>query len=210
MGERTAMHDSVLQAGYYPDLVSDVLDLALGSERVAAYLVHPETTFDAEEVRRHLTVLVLTDARLIVAHVDDHGDGREGMRAIATTESVPVGRIHTVALTHVVTDPASYKRGDSPQEVTLALAWGAINRVDLEPATCGDRSCDAEHGFTGTTQPDDLLVRVAADAEGEDAVGAAVSFARTLTESTSGTGRAEIAAPAGPGWSSTGSASGVS
>ena len=38
-------------AGYYPDLVADVLDVALGGEAVVSYLVHPETTFDDAEVR---------------------------------------------------------------------------------------------------------------------------------------------------------------
>ena len=46
---------------------------ALAGEDVHAHLVHQETTFDSEEVRRHVTVLVVTGTRLVVAHADDHG-----------------------------------------------------------------------------------------------------------------------------------------
>ena len=44
--------------------------------------VHHETTFDHEEVRRHLTALLLTPSRLVIAHTDgfweasvDNGSG---------------------------------------------------------------------------------------------------------------------------------------
>lgn len=170
-------------AGYYPELVADVVDVALSEEPVDAYLVHPETTFDQSEVRRHVTVLVLTPTRLILAHVDDHPADRENpsASASATTESVPLEHLHTVALTHVVPDPARHRAGALPTELTLALGWGAVRRLDLEPATCGDPSCDADHGFTGTSSPEDVVVRVSAHAEGRDAVRAAVGFARTLS-----------------------------
>ena len=59
-----ALHHDLHRAGYYPELVVDVLDVALADEEVVAHLVHPETTFDAAEVRRHVTVLVLTPTRL--------------------------------------------------------------------------------------------------------------------------------------------------
>ena len=77
-----------------PELVVDVLDVALADEEVVAHLVHPETTFDAAEVRRHVTVLVLTPTRLVVAHVDDHPADSEhpSASASATTEAVPLAR----------------------------------------------------------------------------------------------------------------------
>src|SRR5690348_3761061 len=62
----------IQQAGYYPELVSDTLAVALAGEETAAHLVHVETTFDTDTVRRHLSVLVLTPTRLVLAHVDDH------------------------------------------------------------------------------------------------------------------------------------------
>jgi len=54
----------------------------------------------------------------------------------------------------------------------------------VEPATCGDPECDADHGLTGSVTPDDVVVRVSARAEGKDAVRAAVGFARALSAAT--------------------------
>ena len=55
----------ILKAGYYPAFVTDVLDIALADEQVETPLVHLETTFDVETIRRHLSVVVLTPTRLI-------------------------------------------------------------------------------------------------------------------------------------------------
>ncbi|GAB2982849.1 DUF5998 family protein [Actinotalea caeni] len=174
------------RAGYYPDIVADVLDLALAEEDVVSHLVHVETMFDRTEVRRHVTVLVLTPTRLVVAHVDDlNGDDADAPpAAAATTESVPIRHLRTVSLTHGVTEPLTYRRGDDVSEVTLALSWGAVQRIELEPATCGDPACEADHGFTGSSLPDDLVVRVSADAEGREAVRAAIAFAAALSAAT--------------------------
>lgn len=181
----TPLRRSLHHAGYYPELVADVLDVALAGEEVVAHLVHPETTFDTE-VRRHVTVLVLTPSRLVLAHVDDHpGEGADAVpSAAATTESVPLRHVHTVALTHVVGAPERHRPGVLPAELTLALGWGAVHRLDLEPATCGDPECDADHGLTGTSTPDDVVVRVSTQAEGREAVRAALDFARSLSAAT--------------------------
>lgn len=182
----TDLRRSLHLAGYYPELVGDVVDVALAGEEVVAHFVHPETTFDSAEVRRHVTVLVLTPTRLVVAHVDDHPADSEhpSASASATTESVPVSTLHSVGLTHGVPDPARHRPGAVPSELTLALGWGAVRRLDLEPATCGDPACEADHGLTGTSTPDDLVVRVSAQAEGEGAVRAALDFARALSAAT--------------------------
>ncbi|WP_156250491.1 DUF5998 family protein [Pseudactinotalea terrae] len=180
------LRTDVERAGYYPDIVTDVIDLALAGEEVASHLVHVETMFDRAEVRRHVTVLVLTQTRLILAHVDDlPGEDADAIpAAAATTESVAIRHLRTVGLTHGVAEPASYRRGSAVSEVTLALSWGAVSRVELEPATCGDPSCEADHGFTGSMLPDDLVVRVSADAEGPAAVRAAIDFAAALSAAT--------------------------
>jgi len=178
-----SLRQDLHRAGYYPELVADVLDVALADEQVVAHLVHPETTFDAAEVRRHVTVLVLTPTRLVCAHVDDHPADREhpSASASATTESVPLSELRSVALTHVVAEPAKHKPGRAALELTLAIGWGAVSRVDLEPATCGDPACEADHGLTGTLTPDDVVVRVSTAAEGPDSVRAATDFARVLS-----------------------------
>lgn len=186
----TALHSRMRsdldRAGYYPDLVADVLDVALAGEPVVAYLVHPETTFDESEVRRHVTALVLTPSRLVVAHADDHPAESPELppSASATTEAVPVGEIRSVVLTHGVRDPARHRSGRPPAELTLSLGWGAVQRVELEPATCGDPACEADHGFTGSLAADDLVVRVSEAAEGRAAVEAAVAFSRALSAAT--------------------------
>lgn len=181
----TRLRNDIDRAGYYPELVADVLEVALAGEPVLAHLVQPETTFDDAEVRRHVTALVLTDSRLIVAHADDHPATDDGpASASATTEAVPLREVRSVVLTHGVRDPVRHRAGRVPAELTLSLGWGALQRIDLEPATCGDPNCEADHGLTGTVATDDIVVRVSAAAEGRGAVQAAISFARALSAAT--------------------------
>ena len=68
----TSLTKDIEQAGYYPALVADVVESALAGDDVVSHLVHQETTFDQDSVRRHVTVLALTPTRLVVAHADDH------------------------------------------------------------------------------------------------------------------------------------------
>lgn len=175
------------RAGYYPDLVMDVLAGALADETVDAHLVHVETTFAATEVRRHLTVLVLTQSRLISVHVDDQpaDDDHPVASAAAMSETLPVSAIRTVAVTQIVEAPEEHRSGSIPIEMTLSIGWGAVSRIDLEPAICPDPACEADHGLTGSMTADDMTIRVSAQAEGNDAVGNALAFARTLSAATS-------------------------
>lgn len=193
------------KAGYYPDLVMDTLGVAIAGEAIASHLVHAETTFDTESVRRHLTVLAITATRLVLVHADDHspqmlaesglgdlalvdeigaGTQLEQPHAVATSEAIALGRIASVMITHVVANPAEYRRGALGRELTLTISWGAVSRVDLEPASCGDPQCDADHGYTGTVSGDDLSLRVAVDADGQRALDDAVAFARALSAAT--------------------------
>jgi hypothetical protein len=178
----------VQRAGYYPALVNDSLDVALAGEEVRAYLVHQETMFDRVEVRRHVTVLVLTPTRFVIAHADDHDPDETSTEpyASASTESVPLDRVSTVVLSHVVTHPERHRPGATPRELSLTIAWGWLARVDLEPASCADPDCEADHGYTGTLAADDITIRLSADAEGEEAVRSAVAFARALSAATAG------------------------
>ncbi|GAA2527750.1 DUF5998 family protein [Rarobacter incanus] len=187
--DRRALKKDVVESGYYPTLVLDVLDVALAGEEPVSHFVHVETTFVMAQVQRHVTVFVLTDTRLILAHVDDRpaDDKNPTSSAAATTESIVLGAIRTVAMTFGVSDPESHTMGQAPQDVTLAIAWGAVNRIDIGPADCGDQNCTADHGFTGTVTPDDIVVRVAAQAEGAASVGKAIGFARALSAATART-----------------------
>lgn len=177
----TPLAEEVRRAGYYPELVLGTLDVAVAGEDVLVDLVQAETTFD-DAVHRHLTVLALTPSRLVIVHVDDapREDGHPG--ALATSEAVPISRVSSVSLTWGVSDPA--EGGGRLTEVTVAICWGAVRRLDLEPASCADPSCQADHGLTGTSMPDDIVVRIAAGVEGTEALVRADRFARALSKAT--------------------------
>ena len=178
------LEQAVATAGYYPALVSHVLRTAIGVEGIRAHFVHAETTFDADEVRRHMTVLVITDRRLLRLHVDD-GEGHVDQslhEASATVESATLASIQNMALTHVVHHPENFRDGDLPSELVLAVGWRIHSRIELEPATCGDETCEADHGYSGAIVGDDSLVRVSVIADGEDTVRALVDFAGVLQE----------------------------
>lgn len=185
-----ALRSDLDRAGYYPDLVADVLDVSIAGERIAAHLVHAETTFDQDVVRRHITALVLTASRLVVVHADDHApeepDGPQQPFATAATEAVPLSAVRSVVVSHVVAEPERYRSGTGSRELTLTIGWGAVSRLDLEPATCADPDCEADHGYSGTASADDISVRVSAAADGEDAVRRALAFARDLSAATAG------------------------
>jgi len=171
----------IQRAGYYPALVADVVGSALADDEVTAYLVHQETTFDQDAVRRHITVLVTTPRKLVVVHADDHDDHHERAVATATSESIPLAAVRGVMLTHVVSAPDAYIPGSLGREITLTLGWGAVSRLDVMSATCGDPQCDADHGFEGTIASDDISLRISADADGDAALARALHFARTLS-----------------------------
>ena len=174
---------AIERAGYYPALVGDVVQEALAGEDVVSHLVHQETTFDHDVVRRHITVLALTSSRLVIAHADDHTDESPEHEdtATATTESVPLSAVRGVMVTHVVSNPQEYRPGSLGREITLTLGWGAVSRVDLVPASCADPDCDADHGYEGSIASDDISLRISADAEGEAALRQALGFARQLS-----------------------------
>ncbi len=98
------LRGEIERAGYYPELICDVLDVAIAGEEVRSFLVHPETTFDREEVRRHVTVLALTAARLVVTHADDHDPDSLSPEpyASASTEAVALHHIRSLVVSHAV------------------------------------------------------------------------------------------------------------
>ncbi len=170
--------------GYFPEFVADSLRLALGGEDVIDHLVHQEATFVADEIHRHLTVLALTRTRLIALHTDDGVEEADADdQAITTTESVPLANVRSVALSRIVRRPERYEAG-APQivETWLALGWGAMGRIDIEPASCDDPTCEADHGYTGTTATDDMTIRVSTAADGADSVARLVEFATTVQQ----------------------------
>ncbi len=180
------MRGAIQQAGYYPALVADCLESGLGSREPISFAVHHEATFDRDELRRHITVLALTDDQLVVTHVDEHGpdDANPVSTASASTETVRLDRIDSVVLTRVIADPARYVPGSAPVEAVLTIGWGAVRRMDLEPASCGDPQCEADHGFTGSSSNDDLTVRMSEAADGTAGVAQLLDFADSLIAAT--------------------------
>ena len=172
------------RTGYYPEVVAEAVGEAVGGEPVVSFYVHHEPTFERDEVRRHQSVVVLTPSRLVLAHTDEHaGDDLLPEPYTSTsTEAIALSAVKSVVVTRMVTSPES---GPSrPAEAMLTLGWGAVGRVDLEPAGCQDPECDADHGYTGTVTADDFSLRVSAAAEGADGVERLLSFAESLSART--------------------------
>jgi Family of unknown function (DUF5998) len=182
------LRSAIERSGYYPGLVTDAVSSALGTEAVVSFVVQADALFDpAMEVRRHMTVLVLTPTRLIYSHTDENPAEEPTARpqAETSTEAVRFSRISSVAVTRMVPDPASYVPGVTmPTEVVLTVGWNVLSHVELEPAHCGDENCEADHGYSGTITADDLTMRVSEAADGQDAVRQVLAFAGALAEAT--------------------------
>jgi len=178
------LRQAIDRTGYYPEVVADGVRSALGGEPVASFFVHHEPTFDHDEVRRHLSVVVLTPTRLILAHTDEHpGDDLLPEPYTSTsTEAVRLSAVKSVVVTRMVANPSSGPA--APAEAVMTIGWGGVARVDLEPAGCSDPQCDADHGYTGVLSSDDFSLRVSAAADGTDAVGSLLAFAEALSSRT--------------------------
>lgn len=180
---------AIERSGYYPGLVVDVICDALGNEPVTAFVVHHDAIFDPGlEVRRHMTVLALTPTRLIYSHTDENPPEEVGevTQAETHTEAVRLSRVSSVSLTRVIPDPASYKPGVTlPSEVIMTIGWNVMSHLELEPAHCGDSTCEADHGYVGTITADDLTLRLSQAAEGDEGVRQVLAFVAALSEATS-------------------------
>ena len=168
--------------GYFPEFVIDSLELALGEEPATHHLVHQEATFMGDEIHRHLTVLALTPTRLIALHTDEGAEeANADDQAITTTETVALSTVRSVSLSRVVQHPERFdSRHPQVVETWLVLGWGALSRVDMEPAGCSDPACEADHGYTGTITGDDLTIRMSPAADGADNVERLIRFASVL------------------------------
>jgi Family of unknown function (DUF5998) len=179
---------AIEKTGYYPIVVSEGIRAAVAGEPVLSFLVHHEPTIDRDEVRRHITVAVLTPTRLVIAHTDEHppDDLLPEPYTASSTEAVGLTSVRSVVVNRMVANPDKLhgSRVPAPSEAVLTVGWGAVARVDLEPAICADPECDADHGYTGVVGSDDFSLRVSAAADGQDAVDALLVFAEVLSAST--------------------------
>lgn len=168
-------------AGYYPHLAANIINDVLFDEPVVEHCVHMETHMDFESIHRHVTAFVLTETRLILVHVDDEPAGPDQkMRGVASVEDIPFDRIRTVLLSRIYENPADFAPGQKPVEVGVNLGWESVRRLEVFPESCADPQCDADHGYGGTSVPEDVNLRVSAQAEGQSAVDQAERFALTL------------------------------
>jgi hypothetical protein len=181
------LRSAIERVGYYPSVVTDAVFDALAEDTVKSFLIHHEPTFDHDEVRRHVTVVVLTPTRLLLAHTDEHPPDEALSRPYTSTstEVLPLSRITNVSVTRMVVDNsqvAGGQRGADPgvEEAVLTVGWGALRRIDLQPATCGDPECEADHGYGGMLVNDDFSLRISAAADGAAAVESLLEFARAL------------------------------
>lgn len=178
------------KTGYYPHVVSTGVRSAVSGENVASFLVHHEPTIDRDEVRRHITVVVLTDTRLILCHTDEHApdDLLPEPYTSTSTEAIPLSSVRSVVVNRMIANPATFAGQDepAPSEAVLTVGWGGINRIDLEPAACPDPECEADHGYTGMVVSDDFSLRVSSAADGQTAVDDLLVFAESLSARTQG------------------------
>lgn len=169
-------------AGYYPQLAAEMLSESLFGEPVVSHLVHLDTHVDLDSIHRHITAFVLTPTRLLLTHVDDEPQAVLGRmpRGVTATEDIPLARMRTMLISRTYDNPADYQPGDRPVEVALTLGWEAMRRLDVVPETCGDPECEGDHGYSGSVYPEDVTLRISAQAEGQPAVDQAVEFALRL------------------------------
>ena len=179
---------AIEQTGYYPAVVREGVLAAVAGERVVSFLVHHEPTIDRDEVRRHITVVVLTPTRLILCHTDEHApdDLLPQPYTSTSTEAIKLDQVRSVVVDRMVANPAEVTSTPvpAPAEAVLTIGWGGINRIDLEPAGCSDPNCEADHGYTGVLASDDFSLRVSSAADGQSAVDRLLAFAETLSAST--------------------------
>jgi hypothetical protein len=184
---KSQLRSEIAASGYYPELVADTMATALADEEPISYVIQHEATFDREELRRHISLLLLTPTRLLVLHIDDFPPDEPCPvpYASANSEAVRLADVKSVVVNRIVGNPALHKPGGAVREVMLTIGWGAVSRLDLEPAGCGDPDCTADHGVTGAASNDDSSVRVSEAGDGADAVVRTLEFAAALSAAIS-------------------------
>ena len=186
----TELYAEIDKAGYFPTVVKASVSSSLSGEPVVGFLVHHEPTIDHDQVRRHMTVAVVTPSRLLLAHTDDHAgdDLLPEPYAATSTEAIPLSRLRSVVVNRMVAHPEKHV-GDfdvSVTEAVLTLNWGGVNRIDVEPANCPDPDCVADHGYTGVFAAEDFSLRVSAAADGQAAVDRLLDFGERVSAMTAG------------------------
>ena len=165
---------------FFPELVWATLSATVADQEMIGYLVHHEASFATGDLQRHLTVLVLTARQLIISHTDEQ-DAGDPNRAITSAEVIALRAIHSAVVTRSIHHPENYpSTGSQLAEAWLTLAWGAASRLEVGPATCEDPQCEADHGWTGVSMPNDLTVRMSPAGDGWPSVEKLITFGTLL------------------------------
>ena len=179
---REKLTADIERAGFYPDLVRDLVDEALAGLEPESHFVQVETHFSHNNLHRHITVLVVSGSLLILAHLDDQHLEEEGQQTVAHVgvEAVKLSSLRAVTISYGYDNPQAYKPGTVPTELSMQIAWTGSLHLELAPATCPDPHCTADHGYSGDASREDLALRVSATADGPEAILQAQQFARAL------------------------------
>lgn len=157
------LETDIERAGFYPQIVGRAMKRALGERDVLASLVQVDAAFDRGSMFRHLTVVAVTEKVIVHLHVDELETGAAGV----TTMVRPVEEIAGVSVMEVYPEP---QNEHAASEITLSIDMGSQRRSEIESMHCDDPSCTADHGYSATTFPDDLTLRVSDMADGARAM----------------------------------------
>lgn len=169
------IEEEIERLGFYPEVVVRALRRHLGGEEPLAMVSQLDAAFDHDTMFRHLTCAALGPTHLLQIHVDE----LDGGSAMVATQMIALSEIRGVSVVEVVADAAS--TGGTPQEVSIAVNAGGQRRADLEPVHCDDPECVADHGYSATSYPDDLSLRISLAANGEENLERAERFVDVLT-----------------------------
>ena len=123
--EREQLVADIKHAGFYPDLVLEVVDDALAGMNPDAHFVQHETHFSRDDFHRHITVMVLCGEHVIFAHLDDqHLEGdAQGTVAHVSVEAVHLSALNAVTISYGFSQPQAYNAGSTaPTEISFQIA----------------------------------------------------------------------------------------
>ena len=181
--EREQLVADIKHAGFYPDLVLEVVDEALADMNPDAHFVQHETHFSRDDFHRHITVMVMSGDYNVFAHLDDQHLQADPKATVPnlSLDAVHLSDLNAVTMSYGFSQPQAYNAGNTaPTEISFQIAWTGSLHLELAPAGCQDPQCNADHGYTGDARREDIAVRVSATADGPESVYRAQHFARAL------------------------------
>lgn len=189
--------DDVTRANYYPAVVLDDLERAVGDEAVLAHVALTDVYMDHKlDVQRDLTVHLLTASRVIVwtAHEDGADPDEQDVLSVADepagepktwtlhaqTQQVRLSTIVDTRLVTGVENPAAYSQGDVPDSAAFYMVLSHVDAFAFEQAHCSDEDCEASHGSIGELSHDSLSITATKASYGQDGVRQVLAFAEAV------------------------------